>query len=141
MEEKKIRILFSYHNFIKRESKFAKFDNNYFMVRHAQITTVTTLVPKINESTVRGASSFVHDDGHLGHYPTSAMLNHTEFQFKGLGLGMKLIDKCLTLRESAKVPVLSINNSTRAVIIPINVMHYIHDDGHLTLSTSHHVAW
>ncbi len=44
------------------------------MVRHARITTITTLVQKIIGSTVRGASSFVHDNGHLGQYPTSAML-------------------------------------------------------------------
>ncbi len=90
---------------------------------------------------MRGESSFVHDDGHLGHYPISAVLNHTEFQFKGLSLGMKLFDKCLTLRESPKLPVLWINNSTRAIIIPKNMMHYTHDDGQLTLLTSHHVAW
>ncbi len=110
------------------------------MVGHARITTITTLVQKIIGSTVRGASSFVHGDGHLGHYPTSATLNHTEFQFRGLGLG-KLFVKCLTLRESRKLPVLSIDNSTRAIIIPKNVMHYIHDDRHFTLLTSHHVAW
>ncbi len=88
------------------------------MVIHALISTVTILVQKIIGSTMRGATSFVHDNGHLGHYPTLAMLNHTEFQFKGLGLGMKLFVKCLTLRESPKLPVLSINNSTRAIIIP-----------------------
>ncbi len=112
------------------------------MVRHAQITTVITLVQKIIGNIVRGAPSSVHDDGHLGHYPTSATLNHTEFQFKGLSFGMKLFVKCLTLRESLQKPVLSINNSTRAIIIPKkNVMHYIHDDGHFTILTSHHVAW
>ncbi len=68
------------------------------------------------------------------------MLNHTEFQVKGFGLGMKLFDQCLSLRESPKLPVLLINNSTGAIIISKNVMHYIHD-GHLTLLTSHHVAW
>ncbi len=110
------------------------------MVRHARITTVTTLVQKIIGSTMRGVSSFVHEDGHLGHYPTSAMLNHTEFQFKGLDLGMKLFVKCLTLRESPKLPVLSINNRTRAIIIPKNVMHYILDDGRFIFLMSHHVA-
>ncbi len=73
---------------------------------------------KIILSTMRGTSSFLHDDEHLRHYPTAAMQNHTEFLFKSLGLGMKLFDKCLTLRESPKLPVLSINNSTRAIIIP-----------------------
>ncbi len=111
------------------------------MVRHARITTVTTLVQKIIGSTMRGVSSFVHGDGYLGHYPTSTTLNHTEFQFKGLGLGMKLFVKCLTLRESPKLLVLSINNSTRAIIIPKNVLRYIHDNGHFTPLTSHHVAW
>ncbi len=91
------------------------------MVRHTRITTVTTVVQKIIGSTMRGASSFVYDDGHLGHYLTSAMLNHTEFQLKGLGSGMKLLDKGLTLRESPKLPVLSINNSTRAIIILNNL--------------------
>ncbi len=111
------------------------------MVTHARITTVTTLVQKIIGSTVSGTSSFVHDDGHLGLYPTSATLNHSEFQFKGLGLGMKFFVKCLTSRELPKLPVLSINNSARAIIIPKNVMHYIHNNGHFTLLTSHHVAW
>ncbi len=68
------------------------------MVRYARITAVTTLVQKIIRSYMRGASSFVHDAGHLGHYPTLATLNHTEFLFKGLDLGMKLFDRCLTLR-------------------------------------------
>ncbi len=110
------------------------------MVRHARITTVATMVQKIIGRTMRGAFSFVYDDGHLGHYPTLAIVNYTEFQFKGLGLGMKLFDKCLTLSESPKLPVLSINNSTRAIIIPKNVMHYIRN-GYLTLLMSHHVAW
>ncbi len=67
MDKKKIRLLFSHHNSIKMESKLAKFENNYFMVRHARITTVTTLVQKIIGSTMRGASSFLCNDGHLGH--------------------------------------------------------------------------
>ncbi len=88
------------------------------MMRHARITLLTTLVQKIIGSTMRGASSFVYGDEHLGHYLTSAKLNHTEFQLKGHCLGMKFFDKCLTLRESPKLPVLSINNSTRAILIP-----------------------
>ncbi len=76
------------------------------MVRHARITTLTTLVQKLIGSTTRGASSFVRDDGQIRYHQTLATLNHTEFQFKGPGLGMKLFYKCLTLRESPKLPVL-----------------------------------
>ena len=94
------------------------------MVKHAQITTVTSLVQKIIRSTVRGVSSLRHDHGHKSHYTTLATLSHIKLQFKNHGLGMRLFGKCPTLRKSPRLPVLSINNSTGAVIIPKNVIHY-----------------
>ena len=90
------------------------------MVKHAQITTVTSLVQKI----IRSVSSLRHDHGHKSHYTTLATLSHIKLQFKNHGLGMRLFGKCPTLRKSPTLPVLSINNSTRAVIIPKNVIHY-----------------
>ncbi len=90
---------------------------------------------------MKGASSFVCNDRHLRYCSTSTMLNHTEFLFKGLGLGMKLFDKCFTLKESPKLPILSINNSTTAIIISKTVMHYIRKRWTFDPFEVHHVAW
>ena len=120
--------------------KIWNFYDEKLMVKHAQIITITSLlVQKIIRSTVRGVSSLRHDHGHKSHHTTLATLSRIKLQFKDHRLGTRLFGKCPTLRKLFRFPVLSNNNSTRAIIIPKNVIITEHDDGHLTPLTF--VVW
>jgi len=114
-------MLFLYHNSIK----FQKCEI-FMMKSWCWKIIVTFLVQKHNpKRTVREhLHSATTMDVRVIRYTTLATLNHIELQFKDLCLGTRLFGKCPTSRESPKLPVLSINNNARAIIILKNVIHY-----------------